>query len=144
MQIAQVRVGRAYAFPIEPGPWCRHAVTARVMARGARGRVLALLPDGVPSSPLREAVPRGSLVWLDVTDLACPWPDWPARAAVARQSTLAAVSSAVAAIGGPGALVLQTAPHADTRSANPVARARAALNRWARPEPRDPYDIDGR
>ena len=50
---------------------------------------------------------------------------------------VAAVASVVAAIGGRGAPVL-AGVGAPAGTASPVTRARAALNRWARPDPRYP------
>ena len=139
MRSADLRVGHAYALPTGPGPWCRHAVPARVMTRAPAGRVLVLLPDGFPGTPTEDPHPCGSLVWLASDALACPWDEWPERAEAARGDMVAAVASVVAAIGGQGAPVLATAGGGgfDER---PLARARAALNRWARPEPRSPWD----
>jgi len=142
MQATELRIGHVYAYPLDASPWCRHAAPARLMARGSKGRVLVLVPDGIPSTPVRGAVPRGSLVWIDTVDLACLWSEWPARARRARESALVAVSSAVAAIGGQGAPVL--AGHGvDVAGSSPFMRARAALNRWARPDP-SPLHLDDR
>jgi len=138
MQATELRIGHVYAYPLDASPWCRHAAPARLMARGARGRALVLVPDGIPATPVRDAVPRGSLVWIDTVDLACFWSEWPARARRARESALVAVSSAVAAIGGQGAPVL--AGHGiEVTGSSPFSRARAALNRWARPDPSPIY-----
>jgi hypothetical protein len=142
MQTTELRVGLVYAYPLDAGPWCRRAAPARLMARGARGRALVLVPEGIPETPIRDAVPRGSLVWVDAACLACPWSEWPDRARRARENALVAVSSAVAAIGGQGAPVL-AGPGLEM-SASPFAKARAALNRWARPEPRVIYLDDQR
>jgi hypothetical protein len=143
MQSTELRIGHVYAYPLEAGPWCRHAAPARLMARGARGRALVLAPDGIPATTVREAVPRGSLVWVDAAALACLWSEWPDRARRARESALVAVSSAVAAIGGQGAPVL-SGPGIEVTGMSPFSRARVALNRWARPEPRPLYVDDMR
>ena len=137
MHAAELRVGHVYAFPVGTGPWYRHAVAVRVMSRGPRARVLVLAPDGIPETAVHDAVPRGSLVWIDAEGLACSWSEWPARAAAAREDMLVAVSSAVAAIGGDEAPVLPV-----SASGSGITRARAALNRWARPEPRLPASYD--
>lgn len=139
MHSAELRVGHVYAFPIGTGPWYRHAVPVRVMSRGPRGRVLVLVPDGIPETPVRDEVPRGSLVWIDAETVACTWADWPSRAATARENLLVAVSSAVAAIGGDHAPVLPSDGAGDDGT---LTRARAALNRWARPQPRLPAGFD--
>ena len=140
MQATGLRIGHVYAYPLEAGPWCWHAAPARLMSRGARGRALVLVPEGVPATPVREAVPRGSLVWVDVRDLACLWSEWPDRARRARENARVAVSSAVAAIGGRSAPVL--AGHGiEVSGGSPFLRARVALNRWARPDP-DPLYLD--
>lgn len=137
MRSSDLRIGHLYAVPVAPGPWCRHAVPARVMTRGPGGRTLVLLPDGFPESPGREAQPCGSLVWVESSSLVCSWQEWPARAEAARGDMVAAVASVVAAIGGRGAPVL-AGVGASAVDAGPVSRARAALNRWARPDPRFP------
>lgn len=138
MRSTDLRIGHLYAVPVSPGPWCRHAMPARVMTRGPGSRVLVLLPDGLPEAGERDALPCGTLVWVDADDLACDWQDWPARAEVARGDLAATVSSVVAAIGGTGAPVLAAA--GPTVVVRHVSRARAALNRWARPDPRSPSD----
>jgi len=138
MHAAELRVGHVYAFPIGTGPWYRHAVPVRVMSRGPRARVLVLVPDGIPETPVQDAVPRGSLVWIDAESVACDWGEWPARAASAREDMLVAVSSAVAAIGGDEARVLPSSGS----GVGSIGRARAALNRWARPDPRLPTSFD--
>ncbi|HET7900546.1 MAG TPA: hypothetical protein VFL59_05115 [Candidatus Nanopelagicales bacterium] len=138
MRSTDLRIGHVYAVPVAPGPWCRHAVPARVMTRGTGGRTLVLLPDGLPGSPSREAQPCGSLVWVEADVLVCAWGEWPERAAAVRGDMLAAVSSVVAAIGGRGAPVLVGAGGPPVQGQSPVSRARAALNRWARPDPRHP------
>jgi hypothetical protein len=51
---------------------------------------------------------------------------------------LVAVSSAVAAIGGDQAQELPSSGGPDSG----ISRARVALNRWARPEPRLPASFD--
>lgn len=137
MRSSELHIGHVYAVPVAPGPWCRHAVRARVMTRGPAGRVLVLLPDGLPESPGRDPQPCGSLVWVDSSSLLCDWGEWPARAEAARGDMVAAVASVVAAIGGRGAPVL-AGVGAPADAASPVSRARAALNRWARPDPRYP------
>lgn len=137
MRSSDLRIGHLYAVPVAPGPWCRHAVPARVMTRGPGGRTLVVLPDGLPESPSREAQPCGSLVWVDAASLVCSWQEWPARAEAARGDMVAAVASVVAAIGGRGAPVLAGVGAAHD-PVGPVSRARAALNRWARPDPRSP------
>jgi hypothetical protein len=114
---------------------------ARLMARGPRSHVLVLLPDGMPESPTRDAVPCGSLVWIDSDSVACEWADWPARAAVVRGDMVAAVSSVVAAIGGRGAPVLAGVGGSAPADEGAFTRARSALNRWARPDPRDPFTV---
>jgi hypothetical protein len=106
MRAREVKVGGMYAFPTNPGPWYRYAVPARAMAHGPRARVLVLLPDGVPETPVREQLPRSSLVWIDVGSLVCTWEEWPAQAATTREDMTAVVASAVAAIGGRGAPTL--------------------------------------
>jgi hypothetical protein len=138
MHAAELRVGHVYAFPIGTGPWYRHAVPVRVMSRGPRARVLVLVPDGIPETPVHDAVPRGSLVWIDAESVACGWGEWPARAAAAREDMLVAVSSAVAAIGGDQAQELPSSAGPESG----ISRARVALNRWARPEPRLPASFD--
>lgn len=137
MRSSDLRVGHVFALPTAPGPWCRVAVPARVMAKGPSARVLVVLPDGLPANGFRDAQPCGALVWIDADSLSCPWEEWPARAAELRGDMVAAVSSVVAAIGGRGAPVLVTA--GASAPASPMSRARAALNRWARPDPRDPF-----
>ena len=87
---------------------------------------------------MHDAVPRGSLVWIDAEAVACGWGEWPARAAAAREDMLVAVSSAVAAIGGDQAQELPSSGGPDSG----ISRARVALNRWARPEPRLPASFD--
>lgn len=137
MRSSDLRIGHVYAVPVAPGPWCRHAVPARVMAYGRGGRALVLLPDGLPRTPTRDTQPCGALVWVEAESLACDWGEWPARADAARGDMVAAVASVVAAIGGHGAPVLAgVGAVPDPGSA--VSRARAALNRWARPAPRFP------
>ena len=140
MQATELRIGHVYAYPLDASPWCRHAAPARLMARRAKGRALVLVPDGIPSTPVRDAVPRGSLVWVDADGLACLWNEWPERARRARESALVAVSSAVAAIGGQGAPEL-VGRGIEVTGMSPFTRARVALNRWARPEPR-PLSLD--
>jgi hypothetical protein len=108
------------------------------MTRGPAGRVLVVLPDGLPESQGREPQPCGSLVWVEASSLLCDWAEWPARAEAARGDMVAAVASVVAAIGGRGAPVLAGVGASTSDVASPVARARAALNRWARPDPRFP------
>ena len=142
MHAAELRVGHVYALPTDQGSWCRHAAPVRVMSRGPRGRVLVLATEGVVPTPLREAVPRGALVWIDAETVACPWREWPARAATAREHVLVAVSSAVAAIGGEGAQVLGSSGRSESSVDGALARARIALNRWARPEPRLHQEAD--
>ncbi len=100
MRAVELRVGRLYAFPTNPGPWYRYAVPARVMAHAPRNRVLALFPDGVPASAVRPELPRAALVWLDADALISTWEEWPELAAETRADLTALVSSAVAAIGG--------------------------------------------
>ena len=97
MRSSELHIGRVYAVPVAPGPWCRHAVRARVMTRGPGARVLVILPDGLPESPGREPQPCGSLVWVEATSLLCDWSEWPARAEAARGDMVAAVASVVAA-----------------------------------------------
>jgi hypothetical protein len=108
MRGRDVRVGRTYAFPTNPGPWHRFAVPARVMAHAPRDRVLVMLPDGVPASPTREAIPRAALVWIGAGALASSWEEWPAHAASARAELTFAVARSVAALGGEGAPTLRT------------------------------------
>ena len=79
MRSTDLRIGHLYAVPVSPGPWCRHAMPARVMTRGPGSRVLVLLPDGLPEAGERDALPCGTLVWVDADDLACDWQDWPSR-----------------------------------------------------------------
>ncbi|MBI1378271.1 MAG: hypothetical protein GC157_12425 [Frankiales bacterium] len=107
MNARELRIGRLYAYPTGPGPWFRAAVPARVMSRGPRRRVLVLLPDGVPATPLREEVPRAALVWVDAATLVSTWEEWPRRAAAARADLTAVVARSVAAIGGLDAPVLE-------------------------------------
>jgi hypothetical protein len=95
-----------YAFPTNPGPWYRYAVPARVMSRSPGARLLVLLPDGVPATPLRDELPRASLVWVDAASLISSWEEWPAHAASTRADMTAVVSSAVAALAGTGAPTL--------------------------------------
>ena len=97
---AELRIGRMYAFPTNPGPWYRHAVPARVMAHAPRNRVLVLFPDGGPASPTRGALPRAALAWLDGDAFVSTWEEWPELAAETRADLTALVSSAVAVIGG--------------------------------------------
>lgn len=108
MRADELRVGRLYAFPTNPGPWYRHAVPARVMAHALRERVLVLFPDGVPAGPNRPELPRAALVWMDADALVAPWSEWPEIAAASRADLTAVVASAVAAIGGSGAPTLET------------------------------------
>jgi len=103
MRASELRVGRMYAFPTNPGPWYRYAVPARVMAHATRNRVLVLFPDGVPASPTRPELPRAALVWLDGEALISTWEEWPEIAAASRADLTAVVASAVAAIGGSAA-----------------------------------------
>ena len=110
MRAREVRVGRTYAFPTNPGPWYRYAVPARAMARAPGNRVLVVLPDGVPETPGRDQLPRASLVWVDAGSLVCSWDEWPARAASTRADLTAVVASAVAAIAGGGAPTLEGPP----------------------------------
>jgi hypothetical protein len=100
MRATELRVGRMYAFPTNPGPWYRYAVPARLMAHAPRNRVLVLFPDGVPASPTRPELPRAALVWLDGDALISTWEEWPELAAETRADLTALVASAVAAIGG--------------------------------------------
>ena len=62
MRADELRVGRLYAFPTNPGPWYRHAVPARVMAHALRERVLVLFPDG--------RLPRGAWRWVAIGSIA--------------------------------------------------------------------------
>ena len=107
MRTRELRVGRMYAFPTNPGPWYRSAVPARVMAHAGRERVLVMLPDGAPVTPRGDPMPRSSLVWVDSTALVAEWEEWPAMAASTRADMTAVVSSAVAAIAGPDAPSLE-------------------------------------
>jgi len=111
MRASELRVGRMYAFPTNPGPWYRYAVPARVMAPATRHRVLVLFPDGVPASPTRPELPRAALVWLDGEALISTWEEWPELAAETRADLTALVASAVAAIGGQSAPTM-SAPRA--------------------------------
>ena len=70
MRASELRVGRMYAFPTNPGPWYRYAVPARVMAHAPRNRVLVLFPDGVPASPTRGELPRAALTAHRIADVA--------------------------------------------------------------------------
>ena len=110
MRAAEVRAGRMYAFPTNPGPWYRYAVPARVMAHAPRNRVLVLFPDGVPASAVRLELPRAALVWLDADALISTWEEWPELAAETRADLTALVSSAVAAIGGHDAPIDRRTP----------------------------------
>jgi hypothetical protein len=103
MRARDVRIGRLYAFPTNPGPWYRYAVPARVMSRAPGDRLLVLLPDGVPASPTRPELPRASLVWIDADVLLSSWEEWPARAASTRADMTAVVARSVAALAGTGA-----------------------------------------
>lgn len=106
MRARDVRVGRVYALPTDPGPWYRSAVPARVMSRAPGERVLVLLPDGAPASPVREELPRASLVWIAAHALVTTWEQWPEHLAAARAEMSAVVSRSVAALAGAGAPVL--------------------------------------
>ncbi|MCA0330572.1 MAG: hypothetical protein LCI03_11820 [Actinobacteria bacterium] len=100
MRGSELKVGKLYAFPTNPGPWYRYAVRARVMTHGRRDRVLVMFPDGVPASPTRDEIPCAALVWVEGDALLCTWEEWPSYAAESRIDLTALVSSAVAAIGG--------------------------------------------
>ncbi len=106
MRARDVRIGRMYAFPTNPGPWFRYAVPARVMSRAPGNRVLVLLPDGVPATPTRDELPRASLVWVDAGSLVSTWEEWPAHAASTRADMTAVVARSVAALAGNGAPTL--------------------------------------
>lgn len=106
MRARDIRVGRVYAFPTDPGPWYRSAVPARVMSRAPGDRVLVLLPDGAPASPVRAELPRASLVWIAARALVTTWEQWPEHLASARADMSAVVSRSVAALAGAGAPVL--------------------------------------
>jgi hypothetical protein len=121
MRARDVRIGRLYAFPTNPGPWYRYAVPARVMSRAPGDRVLVLLPDGMPATPTRPELPRASLVWIDAESLLSSWEEWPARAASTRADMTAVVARSVAALAGTGAPSL-------SRSAG-----RPADRWWSRP-----------
>ncbi len=121
MRSSGLRVGRLYALPTNPGPWYRFAVPARVMAHGPGGRVLVMLPDGIPSGPSREELPRSALVWVPADSLIASWEDWPAQAASTRADMTAVVASAVAALGG------ADAPTMEAPAARPHTRW------WSRP-----------
>ena len=115
MRARDVRIGRMYAFPTNPGPWFRYAVPARVMSRAPGNRVLVLLPDGVPATPLRGELPRASLVWVDADSLVSSWEEWPAHAASTRADMTAVV----------GPLGRRPRRQRRTDAGRPVARTRA-------------------
>jgi hypothetical protein len=117
MRARDVRIGRLYAFPTNPGPWFRYAVPARVMSRAPGERVLVLLPDGVPATPVRGELPRASLVWVDADALVSTWEQWPAHAASTRADMTSVVARSVAALAGNGAptLVAPSAGRTPTR-----------------------------
>ena len=133
MRARDVRIGRMYAFPTNPGPWFRYAVPARVMSRAPGNRVLVLLPDGVPATPTRGELPRASLVWVDagVARLDMGGVARPCRLdarghdrrrrAVGRRARRQRCTDARRPVGGSDPLVV--AP--DRRAAAPARRARA-------------------